>query len=591
MVTKKIAGWQIIALLIIIAGIILTAWSFQQNDDSQRRALLINTRLTQTSIITPEEVGALSGSVADLTSPEYIRLKTHLEQIPSNVPSVRFAYLVGQRKDGAIFFYADSEPLTSRDYSPPGQVYTEASARAVSVFLTGDMTSEGPLSDRWGTWVTGFTPVKDPTTGKVLAVMGMDIDAANWNREIIRQTLPTLIVTLLILLMFLVFTLFLQRRQEDERRIAAAHEVLKESEVKFHDLLDNASDLIQSANPDGSFVYVNRAWYETLEYTEMELPNLTIFDIIHPESQAHCMEIFKRVFNGETINGVQAKFISKNGKVIEVEGDTNCRFIDGKPVASRSIFRDITERKKAEKALQQVNVELEIANNELKDFAYIVSHDLKAPLRAIGSLSQWLYADYKDKFDNEGKAKLDLLINRVNRLHSLIDGILEYSRVGRIHEEKETLDPNLLIREIIDSLSPPSNISVVIDTPLPAIHYEKTRIRQVFSNLIGNAIKFIDKPKGEIHIGCIPDGNYWKFFVQDNGPGIDEKYYDRVFKIFQTLHARDDIESTGIGLTIVKKIIEMYGGKVWIESELGNGSTFYFTVPIHGTAPVGDVTS
>ena len=147
----------------------------------------------------------------------------------------------------------------------------------------------------------------------------------------------------------------------------------------------------------------------------------------------------------------------------------------------------------------------------------------------------------------------------------------------------------MILREVIDNLSPPSNISIIIDTSLPAVQYEKTRIRQVFANLIGNAIKYMDKPVGEIHVGWTQDGNYWKFSVKDNGPGIDEKYYDRVFQIFQTLHARVEIESTGIGLTIVKKIIEMYGGSIWIESELGRGSIFYFTIPIQVTEPVGGV--
>ncbi|MDO9033934.1 MAG: ATP-binding protein [Methanoregula sp.] len=589
MTTKKISWWQIVSLLIIIAGILLSGWSAQQQDASQRRELLTNTRLAQSGAITPAEIGTLTGSAADLTSPEYIALKTHLGQIRANVPLVKYAYLMGQRQDGTIFFYADSEPATSGDYSHPGEVYIGASTSAGLVFLTGNMVSEGPLSDRWGTWVTGLTPVRDPGTGKVIAVMGMDVDATDWNMEIFRQCLPTLIVTFLILLMYLAFTLFQQRAQEDARRIAKAQEVLRESEEKYHDLLENASDLIQSVKPDGSFVFVNRAWCEILGYTKDELQNLTLFDIIHPDSQAHCMEISQRVISGEKINDVQAKFVGKNGNVIVVEGNANCRFIDGIPVESRSIFRDITERKRMEEQNAKLIHELEIANNELKDFAYIVSHDLKAPLRAIGSLSQWLYADYKDKIDPDGKVQLDLLVNRVNRMQSLIEGILEYSRVGRVSEVKVTINSNTLLREIIDSLSPPSHISIVVDSPLPDIYYEKTRIRQVFANLIGNAIKYMDKPQGEIHIGCMQDGSYWKFSVKDNGPGIDKKYYERVFQIFQTLHARDEVESTGIGLTIVKKIIEMYGGKIWIESELGKGSTFYFTIPIQGPAPGGDV--
>ncbi len=284
----------------------------------------------------------------------------------------------------------------------------------------------------------------------------------------------------------------------------------------------------------------------------------------------------------QIFENTERTLISAKGERIPVLASLNSIKLGGKLLLLET-FIDIRERKKVKELTAQLIRDRELANNELKDFVYIISHDLKAPLRAIGSLSQWLYSDYKDKFDKEGKVQLDLLVNRVNRLQSLIDGILEYSRVGRIREETEDFDSNRLIKEVIDNLSPPSHIRFIIDEPLPTIHCEKTRIRQVFSNLIENAIKYMDKPQGEIHIGCLQDGNYWKFFVKDNGPGIDKKYYDRVFQIFQTLHARDEVESTGVGLTIVKKIIETYGGKIWIESELGEGSTFYLTIPVQGT--------
>ena len=581
MITKKISWWQIIALLIIIGGMLLSGWSAHQQDVSQRNQLLINTRLAQTGI-TPAVLGTLSGSSADLTSPEYSTLKRNFEQIRTNVPAVRFAYLMGQRQDGTIFFYADSEPPASEDYSPPGEVYTEASASVGSVFLTGDMISEGPVSDRWGTWVTGFSPVKDPKTGKVIAVMGMDVDATDWNREVFRQCLPTLIVTFLILLMFLTFTLFQQRKQEDERRIAAAQEILREKEAFQRVLLENltASVVIVDAETH-AITYANPVALSLIGATEDKVLGKTCHTFICPAEKGKCpiTDLNLPVDNSE-----QVLINVRGGKIPiikSVKGITN----EGKKMLIET-FVDISERKKMENINAQLIRELELANNELKDFAYIVSHDLKAPLRAIGSLSHWLYADYKDKFDKEGKVQLDLLVNRVNRMQSLIEGILEYSRVGRVSEVKVTINPNTLIREIIDSLSPPAHINIVIDTSLPDVHYEKTRIRQVFANLIGNAIKYMDKPQGEIHIGCLQDGSYWKFFIKDNGPGIDKKYYDRVFQIFQTLHARDEIESTGIGLTIVKKIIEMYGGKIWIESELEKGSTFYFTIPIQGTASV-----
>jgi len=582
MITKKIKSWQILALLVIIGGILLSGWAAHQQDISQRNQLLINTRLAQTGI-TPAVIGSLSGSTADLTTPEYIALKRHLEQIRINVPAVRFAYLMGQRQDGTIFFYVDSEPPTSEDYSPPGEVYTEASASAVSVFSTGNMISEGPLSDRWGIWVTGFTPIIDPGTGKVIAVMGLDVDATDWNLELLKQSLPTLIVTFLILLIVLAFTLFQQRMQEDERRIAAAQEIVQEKEAFQRVLLENLTASVVIVDAETHVItYANPMALSLIGAAGDEVLGKICHTFICPAEKGKCpiTDLDMAVDNAERI------LLNVRGKRIPIIKSVKSIVNGGKRLLIET-FVDISEIKKMEEHNAKLIRELELANNELKDFAYIVSHDLKAPLRAIGSLSHWIYADYKDKFDKDGKVQLDLLVNRVNRMQSLIEGILEYSRVGRVSEVKEAINSNTLIREIIDSLSPPSHISIVVDFPLPDVYYEKTRIRQVFANLIGNAIKYMDKPVGEIHIGCIQDGSYWKFSVKDNGPGIDKKYYDRVFQIFQTLHARDEVESTGIGLTIVKKIIEMYGGKIWIESELGKGSTFYFTIPIQGTAPVG----
>ena len=236
------------------------------------------------------------------------------------------------------------------------------------------------------------------------------------------------------------------------------------------------------------------------------------------------------------------------------------------------------ERERAvevEKAYQ----EMEKVNNELNDFAYIVSHDLKAPLRGIKTLAEWLSDDYADKFDQEGKKQLDLLCSRVDRMHNLIDGILQYSRVGRVKEEKVQVNLNELVPSIIDLIAPPQNITITIENDLPVIECEKTRISQVFQNLLSNAVKYMDKLQGHIRIGCAEEGDCWKFSVSDNGPGIEEKYFEKIFQLFQTLAPRDEVESTGVGLTVVKKIVEMYGGKTWVESKVGEGSVFMFTLP------------
>ncbi len=251
-------------------------------------------------------------------------------------------------------------------------------------------------------------------------------------------------------------------------------------------------------------------------------------------------------------------------------------------VANNQLTAEIGEREKAERKQNQLLKELESVNQELKDFAYIASHDLKAPLRAIKTLAEWISSDYGDKLDENGKEQMKLLSSRVDRMHNLIEGILQYSRVGRIRQTQVQVNLSELVPEIIDVVAPPENITVTVESELPVITCEETRITQVFQNLLSNAVKYMDKPKGRIGINCIEENEYWKFSVTDNGPGIEEKHFERIFKIFQTLSSRDEYESTGVGLTVVKKIVEMYGGRIWVESEVGKGSTFFFTLSKFG---------
>ncbi|NOR75004.1 MAG: HAMP domain-containing protein [Draconibacterium sp.] len=232
----------------------------------------------------------------------------------------------------------------------------------------------------------------------------------------------------------------------------------------------------------------------------------------------------------------------------------------------------------SEKLLKSTD-ELQAANSELESFAYSVSHDLKAPLRAISQLSYWISEDYKDILEDDGKEQLYLLVGRVKRMDALIDGILQYSRIGRVRETEKLLNLNTLVEEVIDSLAPPENIKINIVNVLPEIYGDESRFVQVFQNLISNSIKFSDKTKGKINIACSNEGNNWEFSVEDNGPGIEKKYYDRVFRIFQTLNARDTQEGTGLGLALVKKIVTYYKGKIWIKSTVEKGTTIYFTLP------------
>ena len=299
----------------------------------------------------------------------------------------------------------------------------------------------------------------------------------------------------------------------------------------------------------------------------------------------------ERVFKGETVHWeIQSP---KDGRWYEINNSPIQRANGA--ISKQAIITDITERKMVEETIITMNRDLEQrvmertqqlneSNKELESFAYVVSHDLKAPLRAITSLSNWLAADYKDKLDEEGQETLKLIIQRSKRMDGLINGILNYSRVGRSSEEAKLVVLDTVVNDAITSVSPPEHVSVTVETKLPAIVCDQTRIYEVFQNLISNALKYMDKPKGEIRVGCVGDGQLYTFYVSDNGPGIEEAYFDKIFQMFQTLNSRDKVESTGVGLTIVKKIVEMYGGTIWLESKIGEGSTFRFTLPY---TPVG----
>ena len=368
----------------------------------------------------------------------------------------------------------------------------------------------------------------------------------------------------------------------DISRRKHAEEALRESEARMRAIFDTAVDGIVTIDERGTIERFNPAAERLFGYTEAEVVGKNVSMLMpSPYHEAHDGYLAHYMQTGEK------KIIGIGREVVGLRKDCTTFPMDlavgemryGVRRMFTGTVRDISARKQAEEQRDRLLRELESANEELKNFGYVVSHDLKAPLRAIGSLANWLSTDYADKFDDEGKEHMRLLISRVHRMDGLIDGILQYSRVGRVKEVAVAVELNQLVREVIDLLDPPNNIAVSVENSLPTVMAEPTRIQQVFQNLLSNAIKYMDKPEGEIRIACGAEGKQWKFSITDNGPGIDQQHFERIFQLFQTLAPRDRVESTGVGLALVKKIVEMYGGRVWLESTVGRGSTFFFTLP------------
>lgn len=284
----------------------------------------------------------------------------------------------------------------------------------------------------------------------------------------------------------------------------------------------------------------------------------------------------------------QGESFSGEFRLKQKDGDYTWLSVSTTPIAeddgsiSRFVFiqTDINARKAAEEKMRQYTQNLEKAYKELDKFAYVVSHDLKAPLRAIFNLSNWIDEDYGDQLDGEARDMFNRIRGRVLRMEQLIEGILAYSKIDRKEDVLTDIDINQQITESIDLIDLPKDVKIDIQPNMPVVKADKSKMQQVFMNLISNAVKFNDKPENEaiVKVNYTEDATHWHFTVEDNGPGIEQQYHEKIFIIFQTLNARDTFESTGVGLAIVKKIVDEMGGRIWVESELGHGATFHFTV-------------
>jgi PAS domain S-box-containing protein len=357
---------------------------------------------------------------------------------------------------------------------------------------------------------------------------------------------------------------------------------VRASEANTRALINNLIVGVVSVDEEGVIKTGNPAMEHIFDYSESELVGQNIGLLFLETNHGQAADFFKNYLENTKLQAPgktnEVTGLRKNGanfpldiSVTEMHGQEHRMFV--------VILRDISERKQAEVQKAILMADLESANEELKSFAYVVSHDLKAPLRAIGALADWLSTDYLDKFDDEGREHMRLLVSRVHRMGNLIDGILQYSRVGRVREAPVEVKVDEVLRDVIDFIAPSPNVTITVENTLPSIVIEPTRIQQIFQNLLSNAIKYMDKPQCEIRIGCIAEGEHWRFRVSDNGPGIESRHFEKIFQLFQTLAPRDRVESTGVGLTLVKKIVEMYGGNIWVESTPGEGTTFFFTLP------------
>lgn len=376
----------------------------------------------------------------------------------------------------------------------------------------------------------------------------------------------------------------------DTSKLKTIERALWESQTRFSEIFTCAAVGIATVAPDGSWLEVNPALCQMVGYTEAELQATNFQAITYPEDLDSDLTKVEQLLSGQIRSyQMEKRYINKQGYLVWINLSVSLvRDEHERPLYFVALIENIDDRKQAEQALAKLNrrleervqertEQLEKRNQELDQFAYVASHDLKAPLRAIANLSTWIEEDLEDKLDDDTRYNMNLLRGRVHRLENLINGLLAYSRVGRITSQPEEVNVNQLLTEIIDSLDIPPEFTIEAVEEMPTLFTEKTPLYQVFSNLIVNAVEHHNRGNGKVTISAIEQEQWYEFTVSDDGRGIDPKYHQKIFTIFQTLEARDTKESTGIGLAIVKKAVENQGGKISVESQLGQGSTFRFT--------------
>lgn len=377
-------------------------------------------------------------------------------------------------------------------------------------------------------------------------------------------------------------------------KLQEAYDSLKESESQYRTLAENSPDLIIRVNSDLNYLYVNSTIEEILgkppefyigkNIDELELPDtytsyfkknyLRLFqsgEIIHDE------------YEFPTVRGI--KFFKTT-----VVPEYNSK---GEIETALTLTRDISERKQLEDDLKRMVDELQRSNQDLQQFAYVVSHDLQEPLRTITSFTQLLESRYKDKLDKDADEFMNFIVDGSIRMKQMIQDLLQYSRVTTKGGEFTETDSKDVLKQTLSNLKvaiTENNAKITYD-PLPTVTVDSKQLQRVFQNLILNSIKYKkpDEPP-KIHISARKDedNNEYIFSVSDNGIGIEKQYFDRIFTIFQRLHTKEEYEGTGIGLSIVKRIVERHEGRIWVESKFGKGSTFYFSIPVDNDSDFAD---
>ncbi len=365
-----------------------------------------------------------------------------------------------------------------------------------------------------------------------------------------------------------------------------AEEALEASEKKYRELVQNANSIILRMDPQGVITFVNEFAQEFFGYPEADIVGRNIVSTIVPATDTAGHDLAAMIVaigqHPERFTNNENENVKRNGERAWIAW-TNRGIVDDKGAISEilCVGNDITARKEAEALLAKKTTELERSNADLEQFAYIVSHDLQSPLVVVAGFADLLARRCQGKLDDKAEEFITHIQAGVKRLQHLINDLLDYSRVATRGKEFAPVDCNAVLEQVLTDLSllmQEKGAAVTYDH-LPTVMADASQLGRVFQNLIGNALKFCREEAPQVQIGAERGDQEWRFRVRDNGIGIPAKDFDRIFMMFERLHDQSEYPGTGIGLAICQKIVERHGGRIWLESEPGVGSTFWFTIP------------
>jgi chemotaxis family two-component system sensor kinase Cph1 len=368
-------------------------------------------------------------------------------------------------------------------------------------------------------------------------------------------------------------------RRESERGLA--QEALQASERKYRRLFDDSRDGVFMTSRSGELLEANQAVLDIFGYTVEEMVGMDVRRLyVNSSDRAEYQEVLERT---GSVKDYEVRLRKKDGTLLDCLLTSNVRFgKDGSVLGYQGIIRDVTQQKRDEQALKAQAKELQRSNADLEEFAFVASHDLQEPLRNVTGCVQLLGKKCEGKLDPDADKFMGYTLESVARMRDLIDDLLTYSRVGTKGTAFEQTDCEQVLDQVVANLAATIDQAgaVITRDPLPTISGDPRQLVQVFQNLIANAIKFHQNGQAPtVHVSAVESGHQWTFAVKDSGIGIERQYLDRIFMVFQRLHRKAEYEGTGIGLAIVKKIVNRHGGEVWVESEPGVGTTFFFTLP------------